>query len=79
MGNIICLVIGGGLIYFGFKLWIGVDKRKFLRTNAAGVEEFKDYSAKLKGNMRDNFTKMIVPFIWLIGVGFVVTGFMAKF
>ncbi len=79
MGNIICLAIGGALVYFGFKLWIGVDKRRFERTNASGVEEHKDYSSKLKSNVRDNVTRMVVPIMWLIAVGFIVTGFMAKF
>ena len=61
------LGLGIALLAIGFGLGLWRKRRKFYRTNAAGVEQFKSYSGKLKGTLLDGMLHVLSLFLLIMG------------
>lgn len=79
MINLICLLIGGGLLYFAFKLAYKTGKRNFERTNEAGVQVFNDYGSVVKARFHNHMSRLSVVACIFVGGIFLLMGFLGKF
>jgi hypothetical protein len=64
---LIVFLVGAAFCYFGLKLVFNMGKRRFERTNIAGVQEFKDYGSVVKNRAKDALSR-------LFGIGFTTVG-----
>jgi len=60
-------IYGVTLLGVGTVLYLWRNKRKFDRTNAAGIERFDGYAGKLSARTAD-------AFLWLLAVSSLMTG-----
>ena len=60
-------IVGGIAILTGILLYFLKNKRKFDRTNTAGIEQFKSYSGKLSARMGDIALWFAAMFCTLFG------------
>ena len=67
--SVLYVPVGGGLaaIIIGIALRMWVSRRAFYRRNAAGVEEFNSYSAKV-------FSGMLETLVSLVGIASMIGG-----
>ena len=60
-------ILGVAAVIIGAVLYLWRNKRKFDRTNAAGIEQFKGYSVKLSAQLGDGI-------LWLLAVACLMWG-----
>jgi len=68
-------LIGSGALIAGTGLYFWVKKRKFDRTNTAGVEQFASFSGKLGATFVDKFLAGLSAFCIFAGAIFMAFGF----
>ena len=65
-------IAGGIAIAIGVLLYFFRNKRKFDRTNTAGIEQFKSYSGKLSARIGDIAILFAAMFSALVGTALIV-------
>ncbi|MCU7799622.1 MAG: hypothetical protein KZQ70_05630 [gamma proteobacterium symbiont of Lucinoma myriamae] len=62
-------------IAIGLNLWL--EKRRFLRTRAGGVQEFESYGSLWKARFIEVGTRIFLIILFIIGVVTLIKGYVA--
>ncbi len=76
--SLLCMPIGIALVYCAWKLFTSVQKRKFERRNASGIEAHKSYEKMLEARFKDAFQMGAALLCVMVGSGFFLVGLLHK-
>lgn len=67
IGHLGALLVGVGLLALSYRLGRIVERDKFLRTNAAGVEQYGSFSALERTSWRDAAIRLVQLPLTVVG------------